>query len=203
MMLLFRNMLNCKIKYVNKARFNLYEAFEIPELEGRANYADQQFLLSVDYSDILTENPNEMTITEQIDLLMAITKPLIDMNTPLVFLRPATEIPPGYVEWLGAEGEMLVGRKKGDATFGTLLNGGGSKTHTITNGNLPKYAPKVYTNSGKPYDPGGTAGDFLSVAKTGVTEVTNYLGTYGSDTPTAVNHLNPYRIVNYIIWNGL
>ena len=208
-MLQFRDLLNCRIKYINKARFNLYEAFEIPELSGKENFSQQQYLLSVDYTDILTENPNEMTITEQIDLLMAITKPLIDMNTPLVFLRPANEIPAGYIEWTGAAGEFVVGRKEGDSDFGTLLNGGGAKTVTLTVNNLPahshgqKASSDVADNVKQVRNVAGTDSGIRQQTDSSVVTSKTQLYTDSVGGGQAFNNMNPYRIVNYIIWNGL
>lgn len=200
-MIQFRDLLNTRIKYINKYRFNLYEAFEVPELTGNANYEEQQYLLSVNYNDLLTENPNEMGLVQEIEEIKAILRPILEMNTPLLFLRPANEIPPGYVEYTGLAGYFPVGRLEGDADFGTLLNTGGAKTDSVTLSiaNLP-----AHDHTGGMYNTGtGTPLFTLKGLTDGSDTVYSKTETTGGGEAFEIDLLNPYRIVNYIIWAGL
>lgn len=209
LMMKIRDMFNVKYKYINKRRFSLFEAFEVPDVAVDSNFNQTPFLLSIDYKEILTENPNEMSIITDIEEIKAILKPIIDMNTPLVFLRPANEIPPGYVEWTGSEGMFLIQRKAGDPDFGTLLNTGGTKTKTLNLTEIPSH------NHGERVDSDG--GDNVPVVRNEAGAVTGLrIQTDPSQTSSrlqvftdsvgggqAFSLLNPYRIVNFIIWQGI
>ncbi|MEG0927269.1 hypothetical protein [Chryseobacterium sp.] len=137
------------------------------------------------------------TIEERLSRLETIAKPILEGNSPILFLKPANEIPPGYIEWTGAAGLSLVGRKPSDSDYSELGAISGSKQITLQRKNLPKVriGTPIYTLGGRLVDDSGPL-DNIGFTANGDKVETEELGI---SEPIKV--LNPNRIVNYIIFD--
>jgi hypothetical protein len=218
LMLKLRDLLNTRYKYIDLVRFDLFEAFEIPEISQRQNFAQQSFLISLQKNDLLIENINEMSILTDIEFLKAVLKPVTDGGVIWIFGRPAIEIPAGYEEETNLAGKTIIGRLDGDASFGTLGATGGSKTFTLTEANLPAHTHRMFVNSAVDISEnrlsdfpdrnvtyrgtGEGSADHDYTMASSVTDAT--LGKTSSiGSGTSVTKLDPYRVVNFIKWVGL
>lgn len=68
----------------------------------------------------------------------AMAYPIGSIYTAIVSTNPATLL--GVGTWAAfAAGKMLVGLDSGDTDFGTVLNEGGFKTHTLTTAQMPSH----------------------------------------------------------------
>lgn len=150
-----------------------------------------------DWSDFKRVSPLN-TIEGRLSKLEKIVKPILERNTPLLFLRPANEIPEGYIEWTGAAGLTLVGRKDSDSDYKNLGEQGGAKQINILQRHLPniKIGTPIYTQGGRLVDDNGPM-DNIGFSQNGQKVETEPLGLGES-----IRTLDPYRIVNYIIYNG-
>ncbi|WP_053328528.1 hypothetical protein [Chryseobacterium gallinarum] len=138
------------------------------------------------------------TIEDRLAKLEKIAKPILEGNSPILFLKPANEIPSGYEEWTGSAGKTLVGRDPMDSDFSVLGATGGSKTSIIQKMNLPqvKIGTSIYTNGGRLVDDTGPM-DNIGTTPNGTQIETEVLGL-----SEPLKTLDPYRIVNYIIYKG-
>lgn len=215
-----RDMLNSTYKYVNLTRFHLYEAFEIPELSQNQNFAQQNYLISLNKNDILTENVNEMSILTDIELIFAILKPVTDGGVIWIWDRPANEIPAGYEEELNIAGKTIFGRLEGDATFGTLGAGIGNSTIPVLSSNLPEHVHRMFVNASTDISSNrlnnfadrnvtyrgtgeGSADHDYTMSSSVIDPTLGFTGKSGEADPDDLNILNPGRIVNFIKWVGL
>ncbi|AYZ12878.1 hypothetical protein EGY05_13510 [Chryseobacterium arthrosphaerae] len=175
-------------------------AFEDGSVKDFETYRYAAFGFSVtayNWADFKRVTPLNL-IEERLSRLEKLAKPILEGNSPILFLKPASEIPPGYSEWLGAAGLTLVGRNEADSEFSTLGTVGGSKTATIQKKHLPniKIGTGIYTNGGQLVDDSGPA-DNIGTAANGTQILTE---TLGLSEPLKI--LSPHRIVNYIIYTG-
>lgn len=138
------------------------------------------------------------TLEDRLSRLEKIARPILEGNSPILFLKPANEIPAGYTEWTGSAGKSLVGRDDSDPDFKDLGKIGGSKTTTLQKSHLPKIrvGTGIYTNGGQLVDDNGPM-DNIGTAANGSQIQTEFLGD-----GLAVTTLDPFRIVNYIIYTG-
>ncbi len=96
----------------------------------------------------------------------------------------------GYGTWsVYGAGKVLVGYDSNDATFSTLGNTGGEKTHVLTTTEMPAHThPGLDRSSGSESGPSGSSAAYASATHTGST---------GGDQPH--NNLQPYIVV--IMWH--
>lgn len=214
----FRSLLNSNYLYVNLYRANLISGFEIPKLDAGTSLSEQQYSININKNEILNENINEMALIDEINELKAIVKPIVDGNTPLLFMQPAYLIPAGYVEYTGLAGLGTIGRLEGDPDFGTFGATIGSKTFTLTEANLPSHTHRMFVNASQDISENrinlfpdrnatyrgtgeGSADHDYTISSSTTAPTLGKTGASGSGT--AVKKLDPNRIVNYIIWSGL
>ena len=122
-----------------------------------------------------------------------IITPIVNGGTPLLWMRPANEIPEGYREVTEFRGKSLIGFDPNDTDFNVVMKEIGSKTFTINKTNLPsnintelmKFKNKQTTSFGI-----RTGTDFYAE--------TEDVG--GSETE--IKKLDPSRIVMFIKYVG-
>ncbi|MBF2708791.1 hypothetical protein [Flavobacterium soyangense] len=141
--------------------------------------------------------------TKNIDTLVArITaleaRPLVG-NIPIDLIalwgRPANEIPPLWVEYIGLAGRTPVGFSATDADFDVVGKVGGAKSKTLSIGNLPKHK-FTYKKAvpGRGYKPENTDFPLGSLQDADTNEL-------GNDESFSL--LNPYRVVHFIQYKGV
>lgn len=192
LMVLFRDMLNIPYTYVNLYRFNLFEAFEIPELEGDQNFSEQQYLLSVFYKEILSENINEMTLLERVELLEKKCAVFSTGMAIIPFGLAANLIPEGWQEVTSFKGKTMFGLDVDNPNFEILLGTGGLEKINLTADQLPSHTHggvPLATAPGASPDAGGLACNY-DLNNEGLTDAQGD----ANDIPI----LNPYRVVNFI-----
>lgn len=150
---------------------------------------------SYQWSDFKRVSPLNM-LEFRLSRLEKIAKPILEGNSPILFLKPANEIPEGYIEWTGASGLTLVGRKDDDLDYKKLGDVNGVKSITLEQRNLPpiRIGTPIYTQGGRLVDDNGPM-DNIGFNANGSKVETEQLGLGDS-----IKVLNPYRIVNYIIY---
>ena len=216
-----RNLLNKPYKYIDLKECSLFEAFEIPELTGNGNFSQQSFLLNVNEKNLLTENINEMGVLEDIDFIKKVLVPITGGGVIFIWNRPAEEIPDGYREVTVFAGKTIFGRLGGSPTdpdFGTLGQTAGVKENTLTSANIPEHTHRMFVNESANIAANrlnlfpdrnptfratgeGSADHDYTIPGSTTDPTLGKTGKYGSATPTALNNLPPYRIVNFIEWD--
>ena len=149
----------------------------------------------------------EMDLTsfklEILKLVYPIGQPYVTQEN----VNPATIL--GFGTWERVKGQVLVGYDENDTNFNAIGRTGGKSTTTITKANLPNYNLTVI-DSGHRHTAGGycyttdfgnipnlsgsgTSGYSLTTdnAKTGIT-----VNSGGSGT--AINNLQPYKVIGYM-----
>ncbi|MRX70259.1 hypothetical protein SAMN06265349_101739 [Flavobacterium resistens] len=119
-------------------------------------------------------------------------------NIPLgliaIWGRPLAEIPAGWEEYVNLRGRMPVGLNPDDPDFANLGSANGSKSKTLSIGELPSHFFKyMKAKAGRGYR---TASDDFPFQQF---EEAN-TNTIGGDQPFSI--MNPYRIVHFIIYKG-
>ena len=122
-----------------------------------------------------------------------IITPIVNGGTPLLWMRPANEIPEGYQEVTEFRGKSLIGFDPNDIDFNVVMKEIGSKTFTINKTNLPsnintelmKFKNKQTTSLGI-----RTGTDFYAE--------TENVGGSGIE----IKKLDPSRIVMFIKYTG-
>ena len=143
-----------------------------------------------------------------------IITPIVNGGTPLLWMRPANEIPEGYEEVTEFRGKSLIGFDPNDIDFNVVMKEIGSKTFTISKSNLPA-AGVGYEDSYMLESPSSDA------AISGKTTLPSNYFSWRSDRDfnnnilywrkhttdnlgdgTAINKLDPSRIVMFIKYTG-
>lgn len=216
----FRDLINKRYKYIDLKYCNLFEAFEIPELSQNQNFGQQSYLLNIKEDDLLTENINEMGVLEDIAYLKAVLKPVTDGGVIWIWDKPANEIPEGYAEETNIAGKTIIGRLELDPDFGTLGQTGGSKTVSLVEANIPQHDHRMFVSKSANIATNrinlfpdryatyrgtgeGSADHDYTISSSTTEPTLGKTGAFGQSTPTAVDKLNPYRVVNFIKWVGL
>lgn len=122
-----------------------------------------------------------------------IIAPIVNGGTPLLWMRPANEIPEGYQEVTEFRGKSIFGFDPNDTDFNVVMKETGSKSFTINKSNLPsnintelmKFKNKQTTSLGI-----RTGTDFYAE--------TENVGGSG----TEIKKLDPSRIVMFIKYTG-
>ncbi|WP_086984793.1 hypothetical protein [Elizabethkingia miricola] len=144
------------------------------------------------------------------------SKPILDGNAPLLFMRPANEIPEDWEEATEFRGRFPMGLNPNDLDFAQVLQAGGNKTHTLSMSELPRHSFKIFGGDGMntatiANNPNGTAaskGDSpndnedwnYTITSTGGEASAGNTNTLGGDQ--AHDIMNPYRIVIFIRYKG-
>lgn len=142
-------------------------------------------------------------------------KPIVMGNAPVLFMRPANEIPEGWEECTEFRGRFPIGMNPNDFDFKEILQAGGNKTHTLTMSELPKHRFKIFGGDGMntatiANNPEGTAagkGDgpdnedwnYNITSSSGEAWAGN-TNTLGGDG--AHDIMNPFRVVIFIRFKG-
>ncbi|AVF49358.1 hypothetical protein AL492_17700 [Elizabethkingia anophelis] len=174
-------------------------------LEGRFK-AIEEFIPTVPLQQI------EARLTK----LERASKPILDGNAPVLFMRPANEIPEGWEEATEFRGRFPMGLNPDDFDFAQVLQAGGNKTHTLTMSELPRHSFKIFGGDGMntatiANNPNGTAagkGDSpndnedwnYTITSTGGEAWAGNTNTLGGDQ--AHDIMNPYRVVIFIRFKG-
>ena len=122
-----------------------------------------------------------------------IITPIVNGGAPLLWMRPANEIPEGYQEVTEFRGKSIFGYDPNDTDFDVVMKNTGSKSFTINKSNLPsnintelmKFKNKQTTSLGI-----RTGTDFYAE--------TENVGGSG----TEIKKLDPSRIVMFIKYTG-
>lgn len=193
---LFRDLLNLNYTYCNSIRFNLYEAFEIPEINGNVNYAEKDYLLSFNYNDLLTENINEMTLTQEVELIKKQLAPLTIGGAVWIWRRPVIDIPEGWQAVTDMGGKTVVGRLDADPDFGLLGQTGGAKQVTLTTTEMPPHNHPFVNSAGEQ-----TGGGAIVTGNPNEGSGTFGMQNTGDGEPFSI--LQPYEVAEYIEWVGV
>jgi len=211
----FRDMLNARYTYCNLRRFNIYEAFEIPMIEGNVNYSPQEYQLTFNYKDILNENINEMTILEEIALIKAQLEPVTAGKAIWVWNDTLLSIPAGWQEVTDLRGKTVIGQLEDDTDFGLLGQTGGNKKINLTASQNAPHTHFIANNENSSANVPLSATNYLQRARdvggnppedyelTGSATASTIGKTSEQGTGSDINILNPYRIVHFIEWVGL
>ena len=163
-----------KVRLINEASrivvSGIYETNDVPNLLQRLTYLE---------SVIGTMNK--------------IITPIVNGGAPLLWMRPANEIPEGYQEVTEFRGKSIFGFDPNDTDFNVVMKETGSKSFTINKSNLPsnintelmKFNNKQTTSLGI-----RTGTDFYAE--------TENVGGSG----TEIKKLDPSRIVMFIKYTG-
>lgn len=163
-----------KVRLINEASrivvSGIYETNDVPNLLQRLTYLE---------SVIGTMNK--------------IITPIVNGGAPLLWMRPANEIPEGYQEVTEFRGKSIFGFDPNDTDFNVVMKETGSKSFTINKSNLPsnintelmKFKNKQTTSLGI-----RTGTDFYAEAEN--------VGGNG----TEIKKLDPSRIVMFIKYTG-
>ncbi|MCT4238481.1 hypothetical protein HZP42_19040 [Elizabethkingia anophelis] len=143
-------------------------------------------------------------------------KPIIDGNAPVLFMRPANEIPEGWEECTEFRGRFPIGMNPNDFDFKDILQAGGNKTHRLTMSELPRHSFKIFGGDGMntatiANNPNGTAagkGDSpndnedwnYTITSSGGEAWAGNTNTLGGDQ--AHDIMNPFRVVIFIRFKG-
>ena len=135
-------------------------------------------------------------LIERIEDLEARPASNIPIGLIAVWGQPVGDIPDGWEEYAPLKGRMPVGLDTSNSLFDTLLNYGGSPTHTLTINEMPAHDHST--------DPSGGAN-----AVTGDVRAEPWEGVFGGGSKTgktgggvAFPIMNPFRIVHFIIYVG-
>lgn len=159
---------------------------------------------------------NRLTSLENvIGTMNKIIAPIVNGGTPLLWMRPANEIPEGYEEVTDFRGMSLFGYDPNDADFNVVMEQIGSKTFNIAKTNLPSegvgYQDSYYiensTQGGSGVDGKITLGGryFGPNARPDFDNNTLYYRnatTSNLGDGTAIKKLDPSRIVMFIRFKG-
>ncbi|OBS13382.1 hypothetical protein ATE49_13135 [Elizabethkingia miricola] len=144
------------------------------------------------------------------------SKPILDGNAPVLFMRPANEIPEGWEEATEFRGRFPIGLNPDDLDFAQVLQAGGNKKHTLTMSELPRHSFKIFGGDGMntatiANNPNGTAagkGDSpndnedwnYTITSAGGEAWAGNTNTLGGDG--AHDIMNPFRVVIFIRFKG-
>lgn len=142
-----------------------------------------------------------------------IITPIVNGGTPLLWMRPANEIPEGYEEVTEFRGKSLIGLDPNDTDFNIVMKEIGSKTFTISKANLPAVGigyedSYMLESSGSDAAISGkttVAGSYLGTRSPDTNNNTLYWRKHTTDNlgnGTAINKLDPSRIVMFIKYVG-
>ena len=148
----------------------------------------------------LTEDKAEKTTIEALIKRIEELESRPAANVPVgliaIWGQAANLIPDGWEEYAPLKGRMPVGLDTRNSLFDTLLNYGGSPTHTLTINEMPAHDHST--------DPCGGAN-----AVTGDIRAEPWEGNFGGGSKTgktgggvAFPIMNPFRIVHFIIYVG-
>lgn len=131
-------------------------------------------------------------VIADINILKLKTAPIINGGIVFPFRRPANEIPEGWKECIDLRGKTIVGRDPNDSFFANLGNTVGSKTHTLTEDEMPSHTHKVplFANGSATGNAVGHPDNWIDHNRTVDSRPT------GGGQPH--NNVQPSRIVNFI-----
>ena len=150
-------------------------------------------------SEALGLKEDKTTVTALVERILALeARPASNIPIGLIAVwgQPVATIPAGWTEYVPLRGRMPVGLDTSNSLFDTLLNYGGSPTHTLTINEMPAHDHST--------DPCGGAN-----AVTGDIRAEPWEGVFGGGSKTgktgggvAFPIMNPFRIVHFIIYVG-
>ncbi|TWP28435.1 hypothetical protein ETU08_00080 [Apibacter muscae] len=144
---------------------------------------------------IKVENMNIDEIVGKIKKLEDLTS-ILKKGTILLFNKTAKEIPDGWEEYTPLRGRSPIGLDPNDPDFNTIGQPVGSKTHTLKKENLPPMSLSL-----KDIQLWGVgAGSSHSVLRQTIGSQFPIEG--GGGISKEINHLDPHRIVTFIIYKG-
>ncbi|WP_407512800.1 phage baseplate protein [Elizabethkingia miricola] len=171
-----------------------------------------QYYPWADFKKVIPLNSIEARLTK----LEKASKPIIDGNAVVLFMRPANEIPTGWEEVVEFRGRMPVGWNPDNGAFDTVGETGGSKTHKLTIDELPQHSFKIFGGDGmntstianSPESTPACKGDSPNDNEDWNYTITSVDGEakYGKTNTIGkgqdIDIMNPYRIVMYIRFKG-
>lgn len=144
------------------------------------------------------------------------SKPIIDGNAPVLFMRPANEIPEGWEEATEFRGRFPMGLNPDDLDFKEVLQAGGNKTHTLTMDEIPSHRFSLFggdgmntstiinnpnaTTAGKGDSPNDNEDWNYTMTSTSGEPFAGKTNALGGGQ--AHDIMNPYRVVIFIRFKG-
>lgn len=164
---------------------------------GSYNWSDFQNLDTLRKIVNDLKNKAEKSVVDDLELRMRAveqkTAPIFNGSIAFIFRLPANQIPVGWKECLDLRGKTVFGWDPNDFDFMTLNLPIGSKTKKIEKTNLPNIS--LGTNI---YDKGAGYQDDFSNDNIGLAASGNEVRTKPLGDGTALDVLNPGRIVMFI-----
>jgi len=117
-----------------------------------------------------------------------------------IWNKPLNEIPDGYQEVLDFKGKTVFGFDVTNPLFNVIGAGGGSVTKTIAKANLPNVKLKVFPSGDRYGENGVPQAGFFSSSGDSSSGGSTFVETEALGSGTALDVLNPYRIVAFIEW---
>lgn len=154
----------------------------------------------------------------------SILAPIISGKGWVLFDDIVSNIPAGWVEVTDMQGKFPIGQNMADATMNAIGQNGGAKTTSVAQANLPPHEHLMFTQE-QLDDPVIGTSDTYKIATQPNNRVAPYVASGGGfaysmvksssnampsagrtgngpGTSTALNVMNPYRVVMYIKWVG-
>lgn len=136
-------------------------------------------------------------LIERIEDLEARPESNIPIGLIAIWGQPVGDIPTGWEPYEPLKGRMPVGLDTTNSLFDTLLDYGGSESHTLTIAEMPEHDHDL------PKDGGGSV-NMQSLADTSNNDEGFGMGTRTGKTGggEAFDIMNPYRVVHFIQYVG-
>lgn len=154
----------------------------------------KRFKTSIELTEEKAENATIDALIERIEDLES--RPVSNVPVGLIAIwgQAANLIPEGWEEYAPLKGRMPVGLDTSNSLFDTLLNYGGSPTHTLTINEMPQHSHNIvlFDESGAGAPSGGSP--------SGASNGTGTTANAGSGQSFSL--MNPYRVVLYIQYVG-
>ena len=174
--------------------------------EKTFNWADFKRVTNLqELGENKAENKALKELKDEVEILKK-QKQAVPVGLVAIWGKPANQIPEGWREYVPLRGVMPIGHdpeytRTNDDPEDYHLNipnqKGGRRSHKLTEAEMPSHSHKLHYRETQDDAGNGSDGSELS---TGTSHSTNVTKT-GGDQPH--NNMPPYRVVQYIIYEGV
>ena len=174
--------------------------------EKTFNWADFKRITNLqELGENKAENQALKELKDEVEILKK-QKQAVPVGLVAIWGKPANQIPEGWREYVPLRGVMPIGHDPEytrtnddpeDYRLNTLNQKGGKRSHKLTEAEMPSHSHKLHYRETQ--DDAGNGSDGREFS-TGTSHSTNVTKT-GGDQPH--NNMPPYRVVQYIIYEGV